>query len=90
MIVALDKRKTHRKVAGNNNSMRLGVMNKFITVTGLLYHTRHRLKKKRNISVNKRKMPSRIRTNKGSDSFILRFSISFLCDFDFCVQIKTP
>lgn len=34
----LDKRKTHRKVAGNNNSMRLGVMNKFITVVGLLYH----------------------------------------------------
>lgn len=38
MIVGLDKRKTHRKVAGNNNSMRLGVMNKFITVVGLLYH----------------------------------------------------
>lgn len=38
MIVGLDKRKTHRKVAGNNNSMRLGVMNKFITVVGLPYH----------------------------------------------------
>ena len=38
MIVGLDKRKTHRKVAGNNNSMRLGVMNKFTTVVVLLYH----------------------------------------------------